>query len=312
MGGTSNPAPPPGSTDLAAIQGTGTGNQDNVPPGTPPAVVSPPTSASVIGNSRPTLNVPGGGMSMKGFQNVVLPALKAGQEGSQFQEGQAQRAQQFATAQANEDRRQRNMIAAENNRTMAGETAKIAPSLTEAGTIQDDINALRPLFKGYQPVPFAGTALANLAAKSGSSGFGTQTMQTGKQIQQIVPALSAKVNYLLNKRFNAGEAAMLQANVVPNASDDEANATQKINNLQRLTAVMQGGDVNALGMVASSIAGRPVIPALPSSSIARSSIPTAPSGMLQIRDSQGGLHYLPAQALGRAKQRDPGLQVVSQ
>jgi hypothetical protein len=32
---------------------------------------------------------------------------------------------------------------------------------------------------------------------------------------------TAKVNYLLNKRFNSGEAAMLQAQVVPNASDDE-------------------------------------------------------------------------------------------
>ena len=91
-------------------------------------------------------------------------------------------------------------------------------------------------------------------------------MQRGKQIQQIVPALSAKVNYLLNKRFNSGEAAMLQAQVVPNASDDEANASQKIGNLQRLVGVMQGGDVNALQMVANSIAGRPVQLGLPSSS----------------------------------------------
>src|SRR4029077_14436892 len=150
-----------------------------------------------------------GGMGMKGFQNIVLPALKAGQESRKFQQNQNRESTQFNTGQANEFQRQRNMIQAENNRTMAGETAKIAASLTEAGTIQDDINALLPLYKGYSPVPFAGSTLANITAKSGSSTFGTPTMQAGKQINQIVPALPAKVNYLLNKRFNSGEAAML-------------------------------------------------------------------------------------------------------
>jgi hypothetical protein len=244
--GAANPAPPPGSTDLSSIQGTGAGGGANLPPGTSPAV---------LGNPQPGINVPPGGMGMKGFQNVVLPALKAGQEERHFNQNQNREASQFATAQQNEK-----------NRTMAGETAKIAPSLTEAGTIQDDINALLPLYKGYSPTPFLGTTLAHVTARSGSSTFGTPTMQAGKQIEQITPALSAKVNYLLNKRFNSGEAAMLQAQVVPNASDDEANAMQKIGNLRRLTAVMQGGDIQALQMVASSIAGRSVSPALPSSS----------------------------------------------
>jgi hypothetical protein len=246
--GAENPASPPGTTNLQNVQGTGGGNSANLPPGT-----------------SPTLNVPSGGMGMGAVQKLLIPALNAAREGRQFQQGQAsenerarlsreQQHQQFIEAQQNEK-----------NRTMAGETAKIAPSLTEAGTIQDDINALLPLYKGYSPIPFAGTTLANMAAKSGSSTFGTPTMQQGKQIQQIVPALAAKVNYLLNKRFNSGEAAMLQSQVVPNASDDEANAMQKIGNLRRFTAVMQGGDINALKMVAQSIAGQPVNPGLPSS-----------------------------------------------
>jgi hypothetical protein len=235
--GPPNPPTQPGTANLDAIEGPGNGSQSTLPPGTSPAI-----------------NVPPGGMGMKAFQNVVMPTMKAGQEERHFQ-----------TTQANEDRRQQNQLSAERNRTMAGETAKIAPSLTEAGTIQDDINALLPLYKGYSPTPFLGTTLANVTAKSGSSSFGSQTMQTGKQIQQIVPALAAKVNYLLNKRFNSGEAAMLQSQVVPNASDDQANAMQKIGNLRRLTMVMQGGDINALKMVASSIAGRPISPVLPSS-----------------------------------------------
>lgn len=256
LGGTSSPTPPPGTTDLAAIQGTGAGAQDNIPPGTPPAVV---------GGGQPMINVPAGGMGMKGFQNIVLPALKAGQEERHFGITQGNENERARLSREQQERNFQEAQQNEKNRTMAGETAKIAPSLTEAGTIQDDINALVPLYKGYQPIPFAGTALAHLTARSGSSSFGTPTMQAGKQIEQITPALSAKVNYLLNKRFNSGEAAMLQAQVVPNASDDEANAKQKIANLQRLTAVMQGGDINALQMVASSIAGRPVNPSLPSS-----------------------------------------------
>jgi hypothetical protein len=35
-----------------------------------------------------------------------------------------------------------------------------------------------------------------------------------------------------------------------------------------------------------------------------------PQGMVHIRDSQGGEHYLPQGAFGNAKQRDPGLQVI--
>lgn len=37
---------------------------------------------------------------------------------------------------------------------------------------------------------------------------------------------------------------------------------------------------------------------------------TAPSGYVRIRDSQGGMHDLPADKIDAAKQRDPGLQVI--
>lgn len=260
MGGTSNPAPPPGSTQLAAIQGTGAGAQDNVPAGTPPAVIG-----NSGASSSPSINVPSGGMGLKGFQNVVLPALKAGQEQRNYNTTQANEDRRQQTGIAAENARQANTIQAEKNRTMAGETAKIAPSLTEAGTIQDDINALRPLYQNYKPIPFMGSALANLTAKSGSSSFGTPTMQAGKQIDQITPSLTAKVNRLLNGRFNQEEANMLGAKVIPNSNDDTGNFNQKTGNLQRLVAVMKSGDINALNMVASSIAGQPVNASLPSS-----------------------------------------------
>lgn len=257
MGGTLNPVLPSGTQNLDAIQGTGAGTADNVPAGTPTAIVGsgPPALPPSPSISRASP------MDLQKFG----PMMNDIRQGRQFQEGQKNENERARLSREQQEKNFQEGQQNEKNRTMATETSKIAPSLTEAGTIQDDINALLPLFKGYSPVPFAGTILANITAKSGSSSFGTPTMQTGKQINQIVPALSAKVNYLLNKRFNSGEANMLQQQVVPNASDDEANARQKIGNLQRLTAVMQGGDEQALQMVASAIAGRPVSTMLPSS-----------------------------------------------
>lgn len=247
------PSGTPGAASLAAVGGAGGGQGGAFAPGTPTAIQAPAAPA-----------IPPGGISKTAFQ-LLEPSLKARQEQAMQNQRLLQEENNFQEGQANENTRAANNITAGNNRAMAGETSKIAPSITEAGTINDDINALMPLYKGYSPIPFAGSAIASLAQKSGTTNLFGQTAQTGKQIQQIVPALSAKVNYLLNKRFNAGEAGMLQQQVVPNATDSEQSAMQKIGNLRRLTAVMQGGDINALQMVASSIAGKTVNPQLPSS-----------------------------------------------
>jgi hypothetical protein len=252
------PAPTTGAASLAAAGGAGADQGGAFAPGTQTSFQAPA--------AQPNFSIPAGGISKTAF-SLLEPAMKASQEERLANERMGQERENFLEGQQNMNTRQQNEINAANNRTMAGETAKIAPSLTEAGTISDDINALTPLYKSYSPIPFAGSAMASLAQKSGTTNLFGQTAQRGKQIQQIVPALSAKVNYLLNKRFNSGEAAMLQQQVVPNATDNEQSAMQKIGNLRRLTAVMQSGDINALGMVASSIAGQPVNPQLPSSTI---------------------------------------------
>lgn len=215
-----------------------------------------PTTGGTPQTPGMTLDVPAGGMGMKGFQNVVLPALKAGQEERQFQQRQGSEESRFQRGKAQQE--------SEFERGhMSGAVEKIAPQLTTTGNIQDDINTLVPLFKGYQPIPFLGKAGASIASASGTSTFGGETAQRGKQIQQIAPALAAKVNYELNRRFNSGEAAMLQQQVIPNAGDNEQNAMQKIGNLQRLVSVMKNGDIQNIQMVASAIAGRPINPQPP-------------------------------------------------
>ena len=210
-------------------------------------------------------------MALKGFQNVVLPALKAGQEERQFQQRQGAEQSRFNTGQANEESRfQRGHMA-----TVAGEAAK---NLSNTGTIQNDINNLRQLYKGYNPVPFLGGAGAALAGASGSPTFGTQTMQQGQAINQVAPSLGAKINYELTHRFSPGESQLLMAKVVPTATDNEANATMKLNNLQRLTAVFQSGDQNMINMTASAIAGRPVVAQIPTSGANVQSPPNSSTG----------------------------------
>jgi len=73
VSGSANPAIPVGASNLNTAEGTGAGASGTLPTGT-----------------SPTVSVPPGGMGMKGFQNVMLPTLKAGQEERQFGQRQAQ------------------------------------------------------------------------------------------------------------------------------------------------------------------------------------------------------------------------------
>lgn len=221
-----------------------------------------PSTPAVAGNSgagsQPSINVPDGGMGMKGFQNVVLPALKAGQEERQFGQRQGAEESRFERGQSSEESRfQRGK--------MAGVAETASKNLSTTGTIQDDINNLRGLFKGYNPVPFVGGIGAKIAAASGSPTFGTPSMQQGNAIQQVAPALGAKINYELTHRFSPGESQLLMNNVAPSPTDNEANANRKLDNLQRLVQVFQGGDQQLINMVASAIAGRTITATVPTS-----------------------------------------------
>lgn len=257
IAGSQNPAPNPGTVSLNRVAGDGSGNGGAIAPGTSPTV--PPSGMR--------MNVPAGGMGMKGFQNIILPSLKAGQEERQFQQRQGAEESRFERGQnAEESRFQRGK--------MAGVAEEAAKDISQTGTIQDDINNLRTLFKGYNPVPFVGGAGARLAAASGSPTFGTRTMQQGNAIQQVAPGLGAKINYELTRRFSPGESELLMKNVAPSATDNEANATMKLNNLQRLVAVFQSGDQNKINMVATAIAGRPVTANIPTSSNQGQGTPT--------------------------------------
>lgn len=201
MGGTSNPAPPPGAMNLASIQGTGAGAQDNVPPGTPPAV---------IGNSQPSINIPPGGMGMKGFQNVVLPSLKAGQEERHFNE-----------TQSNEDRRQQNSIAAENARFGYGKNQESNQfQQTKQQQLRDKKEQIEKEFQDK-----------NDAITSGQDAIQSSLLLKVKQAQSgEAGPVSGRVNTVLG-------------NVSGGALSDSTYQLNKNNELQR-TKLQHAQDVN--------------------------------------------------------------------
>jgi hypothetical protein len=254
------PPPPSGSsgpTQLASLQGTGGTPQPNIGPSASPTTPAPPTGGA-----------PFKGMSYMDLQRYG-PFLNDIRQGRQFQEGQAnenqraqlsrdQQHQQFLDAQAAEESR----FGRGHMATAAGEAAK---NLGTTGTIQDDINTLRGLYKGYEPPAFIGGIGSAISAASGKPNYGTPWMQQGNQIGQVTPALGAKINYELTRRFSPGESQLLMKYVAPSPTDDEVNANRKLNNLQRLTSVFQSSDLNQISMTASAIAGQPIHAIIPTS-----------------------------------------------
>lgn len=246
----------PGAKTLSTDQGT-----------------SAPQSVATFGNATstptPSPSTPRiGKMSMNDIQKYG-PLLNDVRQGRQFQQGQAAEESRFNRGKTAEESRFERGQSAEESRFQRGKMAGVAETasknLTNTGTIQDDINNLRTLFKGYQPTPFVGGIGARVAAASGSPTFGTKTMQQGNAINQVAPALGAKVNYELTHRFSPGESELLMNNVAPSATDNEVNANRKLNNLQRLVSVFQSGDQNSISMVASAITGKPVVAQVPTS-----------------------------------------------
>jgi hypothetical protein len=266
LGGTNNPAPPPGTTDLASIQGTGAGAQDNIPPGTPPAVVSP------------TINVPAGGMGMKGFQNVVLPALKAGQEGRQFQEGQNNENTRAALSRQLTQQGQNAEESRFKREHMASAAEKVGASMPTLTGLNQFVNELQPLVSNNHPIPFVGSAGGDVARASG--GFGTPQMVNSMKIDDTAGKASALLDKQLAGRFNEQEANLLKKVMVPSGKDQGgydakgiANYGQdKLNKLKAFSNALNSGNEQIIRNMASAMTGG-AIDVVPPSGIQNSGQP---------------------------------------
>lgn len=243
------PSPTPGTTDLNAIGGAGVGTQDNVPPGTPVPVPPPPSQAG-----GPTLNVPPGGMGLKGFQNVVLPALKAGQEERQFNERQGAEESRFQRGQAAEESRfQRGHIATS--------AEKVGSSLETLSGLNQFIQELDPLVSNNHPAPFIGTIGGNIARQSG--GYGTPSMVNAMKIDDTAGKASALLDKQLAGRFNQQEADLLKKVMVPTGKDQGGYNAQgqpnygqdKLNKLKAFSNALNSGNEQIIRNMASAMTG---------------------------------------------------------
>jgi hypothetical protein len=268
IAGSENPAPPPGTSQLQDIQGTGAGAQGIVPQGT----------SSTIGNSgaSPSITIPPGGMGMGAFQKVMIPALNAAREGRQFREGQANEESRFERGQNQSHQQFLDSQAAEEGRFKRGKIAegasKIQPAIEEIGTIKKTIDDLRPLVATNVPFPGTGNVQASLSRRLG--GGGTPQMKNSLAIDDAGNTLAAILDKKLAGRFNKEEADALKKSMVPLANDQPKYGGEKLRKLDAFVATLDQGNEQAIRNMASAITGGTIDPTAHFT-------PTAPSGRSQ-------------------------------
>lgn len=254
IAGSANPAPTPGTTALNSIAGDGSGGGGAVAPGASPTIPS--------GGMK--MNVPAGGMGMKGFQNIVLPALKAGQEERQFQQRQGSEESRFERGQnAEESRFQRGHMA-----TAAEKIGSTTETLTG---LNQFINELTPLVANNHPAPFVGTVGGNISRESG--GYGTPSMKNAMKIDDTAGKASALLDKQLAGRFNQQEADLLKKVMVPSGKDQGGYDAQgnpnygqdKLNKLQAFSKALNSGNEQIVRNMASAMTGGAISVVPPSS-----------------------------------------------
>lgn len=284
----SNPAQTPGPTALSSDQGTGAGAANLVPPGQP--LVAPDGSPAPVNIKT--------GLPMK-LVPLLMQKQNQDREGRQFQQEQRAEESRFERGQT----QTRDLAQAGHMATAAGQ---IAPGVTEIGGIKNLIATIEPLVTQNHPIPGLGNIEAAVADKSG--GMGTPQMKRSLSINNAGGALSAALDKVIAGRFNENEANLLKQTLVPNGNDQPAYALDKLQKLKGFVATLEQGNAQAISNMASAITGGRVNTISP----AGTPPPNPSPGMVSFRDSEGGLHRIPSANLGKAKQRDPGLQVIGQ
>jgi hypothetical protein len=213
------------------------------------------------------------------------------------------------------------------------QTKPIAEEVSKQGDSTTRTAQLRGLFDQLKGAvnESAGGLKAGLGATAYKVTRGAMGNAAGNQIENLGAPLTAALNYELTKRFNEAEAGYLQKSLMPSPYDQPALAQQKLTNLDNMiTAIESGNEANVKNVAQALYTGQiPSNPTTPQPG-PRPGIQTIPGnhnhqavnadarqvqnsgGMVTIRDSQGGMHQIPSASISKAKQRDPGLQVVNQ
>lgn len=235
--GSQNLAPTPGTTALDSTEGTGVGDQPNIPAGTPINTFGGGTSVA------PTPRI--SKMSLNDIQRYG-PLLNDVRQGKQFQQGQNAEESRFVRGQNAEDARFR-------TGHVAGEVSKLGENVSRIGQLNTMLDQLEPLVRQNSPLPGMGNLQGS--AYNALGGRGTPQMKNAASINNISAPLAASLNYELTRRFNAGEAQLLQTALAPSGNDTPEYGLQKLNQMRALVNAMQSGNDQAVRNIAAAVTG---------------------------------------------------------
>jgi hypothetical protein len=252
IAGSANPPQTPGATALGSTEGAGAGGGANLPPGTPDTIAP---------SSGPALTLPPGGMSMKGFQNVVLPALKAGQEGRQFQQNQAgeesrfqrgkvQEANQFSTAQTNEK-----------NRALAAQQDEFTKSINRTMSGFDALDQLNSLYDKIPPTQKG--AYVGQITKYGGTAAGATSPELSTY-NQARHAFIGNFAAALDPMGRQNQALLAQVeSMTPKVEDDPRVASNKVAAMHQFLTSTVNRNYQGFNAAANQIGGDIQQPAIP-------------------------------------------------
>jgi len=174
--------------------------------------------------------------------------------------------------------------------------------------IQAGFSALADYWKALQAVPSAqkGAGVGFLTSKAGSpAGAAAPALVAANKARTLAVSTLATALLPESERTNP-EAIAEIAKDLPSVGDDPRVVSAGFADIYHKLATQHQLNTSGAQSAAQAFGGQIQPSKVPKMNFQPN------GGMLTIRDSKGGMHLLPAQSLQAAKQRDPGLQVVSQ
>ncbi len=250
IAGSANPSVPPGTTNLASIQGAGAGLGANLPVGTSPTIQAP---ASPRGPNF-------GKASLMDLQRYA-PILNDIRQGRQFQQGQANENER---AQLSRDQQERNFQEAqgnEKNRAIAGQQDEFTKSVNRTMSGFDALNQLTSLYDKIPPNQ-KGAYIGQATKFAGP--------MTGQQSPELATYNQARHAFIgnfaaaLDPMGRQNQALLTQVeSMTPKVEDDARVVANKVSAMHQFLQSTVDRNYQGFNAAAQNIGGqisRPVIP----------------------------------------------------
>lgn len=238
IAGSANPPVSSGTTALNTVQGAGTGNGANLPPGTSPTV-------------SPSFK----GMSYMDLQRYG-PLLNDIRQGRQFQQGQVNENTRAQLSREQSARQHQESLDAEAGRARAGVAEKTVPLLSASAQLEGSLNKLENINSSPDniSIPFTGNLGARYAEKVPSTTSKWALNQKSAQSEADVAA--GAIERAVEGRYNDEQMRRIRAAMIPTGNElGTPVATQKLNKFRVYVQQLKAGAIGQANAALDSIAG---------------------------------------------------------